>query len=52
MQACSAETSASRKNRINEALNQYDEVSVQLLKEAYSYIVASTVRVTAFEVNV
>ena len=47
MQACSAETSASRKNRINKALNQYDEVPVQLLKESYSYTVASTVRVTA-----
>jgi hypothetical protein len=47
MQAYSAETSASRKNRINKALNQYDQVPVQLLKEAYSYTVSSTVRVTA-----
>ena len=52
MQVCSPETSESRKNRINEVLNRYDEVPVQLLKEAYSYTVESTVRVTAFEVNV
>jgi len=47
LQECSAQTSASRKNRINKALNQYDEVPVQLLKEAYSYTVASTVKVTS-----
>jgi hypothetical protein len=47
MQTCSANTSASRKTRTNKALNQYNEPSVQLLKGGYSYIVASTVGVTA-----
>ena len=46
MQACSAETSAWRNNRIDTASNLCDYVPVQLIKGANFYTAASTVSVT------